>query len=43
MQNNDNSYKEAEREERKENKKIIFNSKREFGKEYFIYDVRNKV
>ena len=34
--------KQNEKREKK-TKKIIFNSKREFGKEYFIYDVRNKV
>ena len=34
--------KGAEREETKKNKKIIFNSKREFGKESFIYDIPQK-
>ena len=41
MQNNENNYKGAEREERKKNKKVIFNSKKECGKGSFLYDVRN--
>ena len=39
MQNNKNNYEEAEREERKKNEKIIFNSKKEFGKESFIHNI----
>ena len=42
MQNNENTYEEADREERKKHKKNIFNSKNEFGKWPFIYDVCNK-
>ena len=39
MQNNKNNYEGTEREERKKNKKIIFNSKKEFGKESFIHNI----
>ena len=42
MQNNENDYKGAEREERKKNKKkIVLRSKKEFCKGSFIYDIRN--
>ena len=42
MQNNENNYEGAESEERKKNKIIISNSKKEFGKGSFIDDVREK-
>ena len=42
MQNNENNCEGADREERKKNKILISNSKREFGKGSFIYDVCKK-
>ena len=43
MQIYENNYKRAEREDRKENKKTIFNSKKAFGEGSFSYDVRRKI
>ena len=40
MQNNENNYEGEERE--RKTKKYEFNSKKDFGKGSFIYDVRKK-
>ena len=42
MQNKENNYERAVRKETKKSKKIVFNTKIEFGKESSIYDIRKK-
>ena len=42
MQNKENNYERAVRKETKKSKKIVFNTKIEFGEESSIYDVRKK-
>ena len=43
IQNNENNYEEAKREERKKNKIIIFNIKKEFGRGHSFITSAKKV